>query len=405
MAQVLVGWDCYIPNSAPIRPEPNAKKPAIGYAQGWVFLTSLSGTGGYFPYGAGWVAWYEVSEKIPRYNTTTDKCLPPDSVTLDVITRTLTITGGAGGDLNTFEGWGVSWRETPEGTEEWGEWSEDDFTAVATVTVQANEGMVRVFRARTHGSAGEEYYSDYVECPTLLYGVTAVTAPQGIWAIDPNPVATESNDTEIVLTYRGAAPGISNPISSFELYLQNQETQEYEFYQTVNLQTESGEFSAGLFNLSVGEVLRFKMKTIGTTAGYDSPLSDATAVVTGSYGKVKAPTTVIVSSPTTYPSGFVKLSWENAEPTYENVITGYNIYRSNTPDGGYVLVKSKASSLPNDSVILPVSPVNGEIYYFKVQTVGSQKGFDSVQSTAYASVKAVAYVAPNHIAGRTNSVV
>lgn len=124
---------------------------------------------------SGWMYYYNISNVTPSYKTVTDPCTPPESVTLSG--KTLTISGGAGGDLNTLTGWGVSWRDRSAEGGEWGEWSEEIEIAEPTLEVDAEPGQLRQFRARTLGSAGETYFSDYVLCETLLSGNEAAGTP------------------------------------------------------------------------------------------------------------------------------------------------------------------------------------------------------------------------------------
>ena len=128
----------------------------------------------------GWVRYYVVGSISPIYETTTDKCKAPTSVTLNTSTKTIAISGGAGGDLNTFTGYGVSWRDAKIGTTSYGAWSSDvTVTGGTTVkyTVSAPNGYIRQFRVRTLGSAGESYYSDYVVCDTTLTANVAPSTP------------------------------------------------------------------------------------------------------------------------------------------------------------------------------------------------------------------------------------
>lgn len=126
---------------------------------------------------SGWIPWYYVQNVKPVYKTVTDACTPPDKLTIDRTAQTLTITGGAGGDLNALTGFGVSFRERAISSSAWGEWSEDTVTAGRILSVSAGSGMVRQYRARTLGEAGSGYYSSYVICETLLNGNTAAGTP------------------------------------------------------------------------------------------------------------------------------------------------------------------------------------------------------------------------------------
>lgn len=125
----------------------------------------------------GWMSYMYISSIRANYQTVTDPCTPPGSVTLNTATKVLTITGGAGGDLNTLAGFGVSWRDRAIGSDTWGAWSADQVSTARTVTVTAPAGQERQFRVRTRGSAGETYFSAYVQCATLLVGNTAPGTP------------------------------------------------------------------------------------------------------------------------------------------------------------------------------------------------------------------------------------
>jgi hypothetical protein len=115
---------------------------------------------------------------------------------LTISGKQLTIAGGAGGDLNTFTGFGVSWRERNITGNEWGGWSTETVTTSRTVDVTANAGKVRQYRARTQGSAGESYYSDYVVCETLVSGNTAAKTPS---ILLPSNGAVSSSLTPVVV--------------------------------------------------------------------------------------------------------------------------------------------------------------------------------------------------------------
>lgn len=126
---------------------------------------------------SGWIPWYHVQDIEPVYMTVTDACTPPDQVTLDTEIKTLAITGGAGGDLNAWTGFGVSYRERAINSTVWGEWSVDTVVNGRSISVSVGSGMVRQYRARTLGEAGADYYSSYVVCETLLNGNTAAGTP------------------------------------------------------------------------------------------------------------------------------------------------------------------------------------------------------------------------------------
>jgi len=126
---------------------------------------------------SGWMHWYHIQDITPVYKTITDACTPPTSLSLNSQTKVLTITGGAGGDLNAWKGFGVGWRERKVNESTWGAWSTDTTVTTRTVSVTANAGMVRQYRVRTLGEAGSAYYSEYVLCNSLFNGNTAAGTP------------------------------------------------------------------------------------------------------------------------------------------------------------------------------------------------------------------------------------
>ena len=341
----------------------------------------------------GWVNMSNVGDVKTVYKTVTDACTPPSSVTLDTTAKELTITGGSGGDLNKFEGWGISWRESPENVELWSAWSEDSVTTTNVVTVSVNAGMVRQFRVRTRGSAGEAYYSAYVECPTLLVGITAVIAPTNITATNANPAP----GTTITIKWTGASAGVSNPIAGYELWQSSTSDGTYSLVKSIST-TETSGSTTFASDLAIGETVYFKVKTIGSTSGYDSELSSFTLVIIGGYGLVTAPTTVKLSSSKHYPNGIVRLEWSGASDGYENPVKGYEIYRSSSPNSGYTLI---ANVYNGTETFVTAPAVNGGVYYYKVKTIGNANGYNSGLSNEYAMITASGYT--YQLIGRTNA--
>lgn len=181
------------------RPDVAGEKTQYDYGQELRLPANYSEreTDGFYPVTYpenGWIRYYIVAEITPIYKTVTDKCTPPTSLTISG--KQLIIAGGAGGDLNTFTGFGVSWRERNITGNEWGGWSTETVTTSRNVDVTANAGKVRQYRARTQGSAGESYYSDYVVCETLVSGNTAAKTPS---ILLPSNGAVSSSLTPVVV--------------------------------------------------------------------------------------------------------------------------------------------------------------------------------------------------------------
>lgn len=123
----------------------------------------------------GWIQWYHVRNIQPVYRTVTDACIAPETVSIQ--NGILTISGGSGGDLNAWTGFGISWRERAINSALWGAWSVDQVITERSIPVSAESGTVRQYRVRTLGEAGEDYYSDYTVCETLISGNTAAGVP------------------------------------------------------------------------------------------------------------------------------------------------------------------------------------------------------------------------------------
>lgn len=126
---------------------------------------------------SGWIHWYHVQDIAPVYVTVTDACTAPSAVTMDTASKVLYITGGSGGDLNNWTGFGVSHRDRAINSSTWGAWSGDTVVTSRSISVSVSSGMVRQYRVRTLGDAGSSYYSSYVVCETLLNGNTAAGTP------------------------------------------------------------------------------------------------------------------------------------------------------------------------------------------------------------------------------------
>ena len=205
MAKIIENYSAVMNSTDYIfdRPDVSGSKTQYDYGQELRLPANYGEreTDGFYPVTYpenGWIRYYVVGGITPNYKTVTDKCTPPSSLTISG--NKMTITGGAGGDLNTFTGYGINWRERDITGAGWSEWSAET-AAGATVSVTANAGKARQYRARTQGSAGEAYYSDYVVCETLVSGNTAAKVPT---ILLPASGAVSSSLTPVVVVSCGA---------------------------------------------------------------------------------------------------------------------------------------------------------------------------------------------------------
>ena len=209
MAQVVDNYSAVMTNTGYIYDRPDASGSQTQYEYGTELLLPANyaerETSGFYPViypENGWIRYMIVSERTPNYKTVTDACTPPES--LMISGGILTITGGAGGDLNTLEGFGVQWRER-DAAGSWGSWSAETVSASRTVSVSVNPGKVRQYRVRTRGSAGEMYYSDWVVCETLMNGNTAAATPS--ITLPVNDAVTASKTPVVVISCSADSEG------------------------------------------------------------------------------------------------------------------------------------------------------------------------------------------------------
>lgn len=188
MAKVLKSYSAVTENRTYFRPEPSfSVSGSLQVEAGYVFHIHVQADGspwlenGFYRSNEGWIHFSDITITGEVYETITDKCIPPKNISLNTSTKVLTISGGAGGDLNTFTGYGISWRDAPIGTSSYGAWLSDVVVNSSNTTVTYNviapSGYVRQFRARTLGSAGASYYSDYVIGGTTLTGNSSPKSP------------------------------------------------------------------------------------------------------------------------------------------------------------------------------------------------------------------------------------
>ena len=104
------------------------------------------------------------------------------------------------------------------------------------------------------------------------------------------------------------------------------------------------------------------------------------------YSKCQAPTTVTIKPTDVAPGGAATLEWSGAKEGTNNKITGYEIYRSTAANGTYSKLGDKYTST---SQTVHGNASNNAYYYYKIKTIGTQSGYDSDNSSAYASLQSV----------------
>lgn len=151
-----------------------------------------------------------------------------------------------------------------------------------------------------------------------------------------------------------------------------------------------------------GDPYDFTTKLNSSSVTYSS--ISLTITYTEPYSNCTAPSTV--STPTDVAPGTdYTLSWSGAGAGTNNAITGYQVYRSTAAASGYIAVGSKVvTTATSGSLTVTSHATNGSSYYYKVATIGTVAGYDSGQSSAYATLKTTVTdpTAPTTVSTPTN---
>lgn len=99
-----------------------------------------------------------------------------------------------------------------------------------------------------------------------------------------------------------------------------------------------------------------------------------------------APTSVTLAYESAGPGASVRLSWSGATAGSANAIAGYQVYRANSATGTYTALTKVTTTSTSGSVNVSAPTTNGATYYYKVVTLGSVSGYDSGQSSSYATL-------------------
>ena len=151
-----------------------------------------------------------------------------------------------------------------------------------------------------------------------------------------------------------------------------------------------------------GDPYDFTTKLNSSSVTYSS--ISLTITYTEPYSSCAPPSTV--STPTDVAPGTdYTLSWSGAGAGTNNAITGYQVYRSTAAASGYTALGSKVvTTTTSGSLTVTSHATNGSSYYYKVATIGTVTGYDSGQSSAYATLKTTVTdpTAPSTVSAPTN---
>lgn len=106
------------------------------------------------------------------------------------------------------------------------------------------------------------------------------------------------------------------------------------------------------------------------------------------YTACTAPTSVTAANAAPSVGTTTTLNWSGAKAGTANAITGYIVYRSTSAGGTYSVLENVTSTSTAGSISVTAPSTMGSSYYYKVLTVGTVNGYNSAQSSAYATITA-----------------
>lgn len=205
---------------------------------------------------------------------------------------------------------------------------------------------------------------------------TAPTAPTAVNISRESATPGES----VILSWSGAKAGNNVEITGYQVYRATAADGEY---------ADLAETDADTLNISVtapeaaGSYF-YKVRAMGSVAGYNSALSSAYAQVSVAVTAPSAPDTLTVIPSAQYPNGSAILSFSGAAAGENNAIRGYALWRSDKADSGYIR-EATMESTASGGAFTVTAPQTGSLY-FKVQTLG--ENMDGELSAAYAVLAA-----------------
>ena len=205
----------------------------------------------------------------------------------------------------------------------------------------------------------------------------------------PNRVIVSATDVapgaSVTLSWTGAAPGENCAIAGYRVYRSTDSNGDYTLLDTVTTSVSYGSVTVTA-PTTANSSYYYKVQTLGTLSGYDSAQSDTYATLTCTVDACTAPTTLEVSNERVAPGVSVTLSWVGAAAGANNTISGYKVYRATSSSGIYSLLTSVSTTATSGSTSVTAPETKGSSYYYKVQTIGARSGYDSEQSSSYATL-------------------
>lgn len=251
-----------------------------------------------------------------------------------------------------------------------------DFTFDGLTVAQANSIKSITVSCAANGTTIYIKKDQYV---TVTYSVLSDATPPTSVSLSATNAAPGAR---VTLSWSGAKAGTNNPIKGYEVHRSTSESSGYTLLTTVSSTSTSGSTTVTA-PTSTGYYY-YKVKTLGTYSGYDSDLSSVSVRLTCELATAGAPTSLSLDRTNLAPDGKTTLSWSGAKAGASNAITGYEVYRASSASGDYSLLTTVTTTGTAGSVTVTAPSTNGAAYYYKVKTLGTLDGFDSVLSSSYA---------------------
>lgn len=219
--------------------------------------------------------------------------------------------------------------------------------------------------------------------------LTSCGAPTKI-TVDANAVEPGTTTT---LRWSGATSGTGGTIKGYWVYRSMEEEGEvgngYNRLAVIDSTATSGSLEVKAPS-TASETYYYRIVTVATVSGYNSPLSEASAYVRSNLGPAFPPTTVKVSATGVAPGANVTLSWSGAAPGNGNAIAGYRILRATSADGTYTRHKTVESTVSYGHTTVKAPTTEGASYFYKVKTLGASgnETYHSDPSEVYAELYA-----------------
>lgn len=256
----------------------------------------------------------------------------------------------------------------------------------AAVQEQVNAGQSSIsihYRFKAKGRAyspqgTKKFTSEYKNNKIVIdYSLpySACSAPTVVSV--PTNVAPETTQT---LSWSGAKAGTGNAITGYQVYRQQTGNGTYyKFGSKITTTATSGSLSVTSHDTN-GYYYHYKVMTIGTVSGYDSPQSSVVGSMRTYWTNPTQPD-VLSATPSIFEDS-TTLSWSGDSDGTNNAITGYIVdYRTST-DGGSTWSEAVQVTSSTRSFLLDTSSIQREtILQFRVKANGTISGSDSAYSS------------------------